>query len=229
MLRFEKIVLGYDNTPTLEIPHLHIAPKERLVITGSSGSGKSTLLRVAAGFIVPLEGSIYLETICVSSAGKILLPPHKRTMGMVFQDLALWPHMNVRENISFGLKMQGITKAQREAQLGEMLETIGLQGYADRPIDTLSGGEQQRVALARALITRPKIILMDEPLSSLDEALNRQLRREIVRLQERFGFTLLYVTHNNEEAQAIATRSIGLVPKGDGSGIHTVEGQTYKR
>ena len=217
MLRFEKVLLGYNDTPTLEIPHLHIAPRERLVITGSSGSGKSTLLRTVAGFIAPIEGALFLDNVCLSRAGKILVPPHKRTMGMVFQDLALWPHMNVGENITFGLKMQGIPKAEREARLSEMLGLIGLQGYANRPIDTLSGGEQQRVALARALITRPKIILMDEPLSSLDEALNRQLRIEIVRLQERFGFTMLYVTHNNKEAQAIATRSIKLIPKGDGS------------
>ena len=224
MLRFEKIVLGHDDIPALEIPHLHIAPEERLVITGGSGSGKSTLLHAAAGFIVPIEGALFLDNVRVSRAGKILVPPHKRRMGMVFQDLALWPHMNVGQNITFGLKMQGVPKTQREIRLNEMLETIGLQGYADRSVDTLSGGERQRVALARALIARPKIILMDEPLSGLDEALNRQLRREIVRLQKKFGFTLLYVTHNSEEAQEIATRSVKLVPKREGHGLYTIEG-----
>ncbi len=223
MLRFENVVLGYGTKVILKIPHLHIAAGERLVIRGSSGSGKSTLLRTVAGFEVPLEGSLYLENQCVSKKGKVITPPHKRHMGMVFQDLALWPHMNVGENITFGLKMQGIPATQRAARLHDMLAMTGLQNYAFRSVETLSGGEQQRVALARALITHPKTILMDEPLSSLDEKHNWQLREEIVRLQEKLGFTLLYVTHNNEEAKFIATRLLTLVPKTDENAVYGIE------
>ena len=224
MIAFEKVVLGYNTHPVLEISHLNITSKERVVILGSSGSGKSTLLRAVAGFEAPLEGSIMLQGTCVSKAGSIVVPPYRRGVGMVFQDLALWPHMDVAENITFGLKMQGIPKSQRDILLDEMLNMIGLTGYASRTIDTLSGGQQQRVALARALITKPSILLMDEPLSSLDSQRNRQLREEIVRLQKMLGFTLLYVTHNNEEAQAIATRILTLMPKEDGSGVHVIEG-----
>ena len=224
MINFEKVVLGYDTHPIIEIPRLQITSGERVVIVGSSGSGKSTLLRAVAGFDTPLEGSISLHGEYVSKAGSILVPPYRRGLGMVFQDLALWPHMDVAENITFGLKMQGIPKAQRAKLLNEMLQMIGLTGYASRTIDTLSGGEQQRIALARALITEPKILLMDEPLSSLDSQRNRQLREEIARLQTRLGFTLLYVTHNNEEAHAVATRILTLIPKKDGNGVHLIEG-----
>jgi len=224
MIDFDKVVLGYDAHPVLEIPHLHITSGERVVIVGSSGSGKSTLLRAVAGFDAPLEGSISLHGACVSKAGSIVVPPYRRGLGMVFQDLALWPHMDVAENIAFGLKMQGIPKAQRTVLLDEMLKMIGLTGYASRPIDTLSGGEQQRIALARALITEPNVLLMDEPLSSLDSQRNQQLREEIIRLQKLLGFTLLYVTHNNEEAYDVATRILTFMPKKDSNGVHVIEG-----
>lgn len=130
--------------------------------------------------------------------------------------------MNVGENITFGLKMQGKPKAETDAKLDAMLEMIHLQGYAKRSIETLSGGEQQRVALARALITQPKILLMDEPLSSLDETTNRQLREEIIFLHEKLGFTLLYVTHNIQEAKSIATRTLQLVQKRDTNSVQEV-------
>jgi ABC-type Fe3+/spermidine/putrescine transport system ATPase subunit len=127
---------------------------------------------------------------------------------MVFQDLALWPHMNVSENIAFGLKMHRVPQKEQVVKVRQMLEMVGLEGYETRHIDALSGGEQQRVALARALVLSPKTVLMDEPLSSLDPALNKRLRKEIVRLQKLFGFTLVYVTHSEEEAQEIGTRGI---------------------
>jgi ABC-type sugar transport system ATPase subunit len=158
--------------------------------------------------MAPLQGELVINDHCVSRSGEILIPPYERKLGMVFQDLALWSHLNVAENITFGLKMQRVSKAQRERRLKEYLEMIGLEGFAHKSIDTLSGGERQRVALARALITQPRILLMDEPLSSLDKSLNRQLRTEIVRLQEKLGFTLLYVTHDQEEAAQIATRTL---------------------
>ena len=219
MIRFENVVLGYSSRPIVEIPSLQIAAGERVVILGSSGSGKSTLLRAVAGFEAPIQGSLFLEERCVTEDGKIIIPPYQRNIGMVFQDLALWPHMNVGENITFGLKMQGISKTERNTRLDVMLEMIHLQGYANRSIETLSGGEQQRVALARALVTHPNIILMDEPLSSLDENLRQKLSEEIVHLQQKLGFTLLYVTHNTQEAQTIATRTLSLTQRRDDSTV----------
>jgi ABC-type sugar transport system ATPase subunit len=205
---FEDVTLGYGERVLLQDINLEIKPAERVVILGGSGTGKSTLLRTVAGFMAPLQGELLIDDHCVSRSGEILIPPYERKLGMVFQDLALWPHLNVAENITFGLKMQRVPKAQRERRLKEYLEMIGLEGFAHKSIDTLSGGERQRVALARALITQPRILLMDEPLSSLDKSLNRQLRTEIVRLQEKLGFTLLYVTHDQEEAAQIATRTL---------------------
>ena len=129
---------------------------------------------------------------------------------MLFQDLALWPHLSVGENIAFGMKIEKVAKALRQEKVEEMLEMVGLQGFSHRKIDTLSGGEQQRITLARALVRTPKIMLMDEPLSSLDALRNKNLRGEIVRLQEQMGFTLVYVTHNQEEAKEIGTRVMSL-------------------
>ena len=186
--------------------NLHVKPKERLVILGASGSGKSTLLRLIAGFIAPQQGTVYLNDKCVSNNEKIIIPPHKREVSMLFQELALWPHLNVEENIAFPLKVKGIAKSIQQARVKEMLCLVELEGYQKRHISTLSGGQQQRIALARALISTPQILLMDEPLSSLDKTLNQSLRKKIIALQQKIGFTLVYVTHNQEEAQEIATR-----------------------
>ncbi|HHH37529.1 MAG TPA: ATP-binding cassette domain-containing protein, partial [Epsilonproteobacteria bacterium] len=163
-----------------------------------------------AGFTVPERGHIMIDGKVVAEEGKIIGPPHRREIGMVFQDLALWPHMNVGENIAFGLKIRKIPKQKRQEKVEEMLRIVGLEGYEKRRIDQLSGGQQQRVALARALALSPKLLLMDEPLSSLDPELNSRLRQEIVRLHALFGFTLVYVTHSKEEAEEIGERRIVL-------------------
>jgi ABC-type Fe3+/spermidine/putrescine transport system ATPase subunit len=152
-----------------------------------------------------MRGKVLIEGKVVSKDGQIIVPPHQRDVAMVFQDLALWSHMNVYENIAFGLKIKKVPSKERKVKVTQMLSLVGLSGHENKRIDQLSGGEQQRVALARALILSPKIVLMDEPLSSLDQALNQRLRKEIVRLQEKFGFTLVYVTHNEEEAREIST------------------------
>jgi len=208
MIVLEEVLLAVDDVVLLPRCSLHIKAKERVVILGASGSGKTTLLRLIAGFESPSSGKVLIEGVCVSEAGEILLEPRLRGISMVFQDLALWPHMSVEENIAFGLKMQGVGKKIRLQKVKEMLEMVSLAGYAKKRIHQLSGGEQQRVALARALVLSPKIVLMDEPLSSLDKALNIRLRQEIVALQEKLGFTLVYVTHNEEEAEAIATQTL---------------------
>jgi len=210
MIELQQLTYRDKNNIILKDINLTVLSRERLVILGSSGSGKTTLLRLIAGFTAPTSGEIRIDDSIVSREGKIIIPPDKREVAMVFQDLALWPHMNVYENIAFGLKIRNIAKKTRDTKVKEMLSLVRLAGYEKRSIEQLSGGEQQRVALARALILSPKVILMDEPLSSLDRALNQKLRKEIIRLQEKFGFTLVYVTHNEEEAEEIATRVITL-------------------
>ena len=207
MIRFKNVDLGYDKHTLLHHINLTIKPKERIVILGASGSGKSTLLRAVAGLEAPQGGELFIDGKRASVIKDILIPPHQRHTAMIFQDLALWPHLNVADNIAFGLKMQGVSTEQQRIKVKSLLTLIGLEGYEERRIDQLSGGQRQRVALARALIVSPKILLMDEPLSNLDEALNIHLREEIVRLQEELGFTLLYVTHSKSEAQSIATRT----------------------
>ena len=210
MVELKKVTVVYEKRTILKEMDLRIQKGERLVILGASGSGKTTLLRLIAGFIAPVKGEVIIDTQLVSKDGTILIPPHKRGVAMVFQDLALWPHMNVCENIAFGLKIKKIPQKERLEQVTRMLSLVGLAGYEKKRIEQLSGGEQQRVALARALILLPKVLLMDEPLSSLDQALNKRLRKEIVKLQEKFGFTLVYVTHNEEEARDIGSRIIHL-------------------
>ncbi len=208
MIAFRDVYVAREQKVICAGCDLKIEAKERVVIVGASGSGKTTLLRLIAGFETPQSGEIYIDGALVTQDETIMIEPEKRGVGMVFQSLALWPHMNVEENIAFGLKMQGIAKKIRSEKVKAMLDMVGLVGYEGRKIQTLSGGEQQRVALARSLVLSPKVLLMDEPLSSLDSALNARLRGEIVRLQEQLGFTLIYVTHNKEEAQEVATRLI---------------------
>lgn len=208
MIDFNGISLKYENRDILKDFNLKIYEKERIVIIGASGSGKTTILKLIAGFIAPTSGTLKIDENIVSQDGKIIVPPHQRGVSMVFQDLALWPHMNVYENIEFGLKIQNVSKNQRVQSVEKFLKLVGLESYGQKKVDQLSGGQQQRVALARALIVSPKVLLMDEPLSSLDMALNVRLRAEIVRLQEELGFTLVYVTHSKEEAEVIGTKII---------------------
>jgi len=210
MLELKNITLIQENRSIFKDFNLSVANKERLVIMGESGAGKSTLLRLIAGFITPTRGDIYIDNKHVTHHTRIEIAPHLREISMIFQDLALWPHLSVFGNIAFGLKIQNIPKQLQQEKVQQMLSLVGLEGYERRAIDTLSGGEQQRVALARALVLSPKIVLMDEPLSSLDAKRNKVLRQEIVKLQEKLGFTLIYVTHNDEEAQEIATRRLHL-------------------
>jgi iron(III) transport system ATP-binding protein len=183
---------------------------ERVVLFGPSGCGKSTLLHLIAGFIPPESGEIFIDSELVATAGKTLCEPEERGIGMVFQDLALWPHMTVAENIEFGLRAQRYPDAERKRRVKSMVELVGLGDYLRAKPGQLSGGEQQRVALARTLALSPRIVLMDEPLSSLDEALNAQLRIEILRLHREIGFTLLYVTHTPTEAADLGNRTIRL-------------------
>jgi len=200
----------YSGAKALDDISLEIDGGERIVILGPSGCGKTTILRLIAGFIAPDTGSIYISGELVSRDGRIIKPPEQRNLGMVFQDLALWPHLSVKENIDFGLKAKGLPKIDRKHRIREALNLVGMADYADRKPAELSGGQQQRVALARALVLEPKVLLMDEPLSSLDLELNVRLRKEILGLQEELGFTMLYVTHDRDEAFDIATQVVSM-------------------
>jgi iron(III) transport system ATP-binding protein len=185
---------------------LHIERSERLVLFGPSGCGKTTVLRLLAGLEVPEQGSIRIDGRLVASVGKNLVPPERRDLGMVFQDLALWPHMTVQENLMFGLNARGVPKREAHVRTREMLQRVGLEHRIDAKPHQLSGGEQQRVALARALVSRPSVLLMDEPLSSLDDERKRTIASDLLGLQSQFGFTLIYVTHDRAETDLLASR-----------------------
>ena len=203
----------YNGAVALDKVSLGIAERERIVILGPSGCGKTTILRMIAGFIAPDTGRIFIDGELVSQGRRIIKPPEQRNLGMVFQDLALWPHLSVKGNIDFGLKAKGMLKVERQQRIRQALDLVGMLEYAERKPAELSGGQQQRVALARALVLEPKVLLMDEPLSSLDLELNVRLRKEILGLQEKLGFTLVYVTHDRDEAFAMASRVV-LMSKG---------------
>lgn len=174
---------------------------ELLALLGPSGCGKTTTLRLIAGFIDPDRGSLHMNSHRIDT-----LPAHRRRIGIVFQDYALFPHLNVWDNIGFGLRMQGWGSGETKRRIEELLRLVSLQDYGKRKVTRLSGGEQQRVALARALAPRPHLLLFDEPLSALDAKLRKSLRKEILRVQRELSVTTLYVTHDQEEALVLGDR-----------------------
>jgi len=185
---------------------LRIERSERLVLFGPSGCGKTTVLRLLAGLDVPEKGDIRIDGRVVASSGKNLVPPEKRDLGMVFQDLALWPHMTVQQNLMFGLNARRVQKHEAKVRVRDILRRVGLEHRNNAKPHQLSGGEQQRVALARALVSRPSILLMDEPFSSLDDERKRTIASDLLGLQSQFGFTLVYVTHDQAETDLLASR-----------------------
>lgn len=188
--------------------NLTVRVGERIVLHGPSGCGKTTILRLIAGFLAPDAGSVSVNDLPASCDGRVLIPPEKRGLGFVFQDLALWPHMTVGENVEFPLKALKAPSPERKTRVAEALARVGLDGLSGSYPTRLSGGQQQRVALARAIVSRPKILLMDEPLANLDEELQSAMTDEILRLHRENGFALVYVTHSKEERRRLATRSI---------------------
>lgn len=186
---------------------LRIAPGEALALLGPSGCGKTTLLRLVAGLGRPTAGRISLGgRIVADAADGRFVPPERRSLGMVFQDYALWPHMTVAGNVAFPLEMRGAARTERAAAVEAALRLVGLDGMGGRQPSTLSGGQQQRVALARAVVSRPSVLLFDEPLSNLDRDLRETLSAEIAALVRRLGATAVYVTHDHAEAFAVADR-----------------------
>jgi len=207
-VEFRNVSKSYDGRTVVADFSLTVEQSERLVMVGPSGCGKTTVLRMLAGFTAPDAGDILIDGKTVSTDGRILKEPDERNIGMVFQDLALWPHLTVKQNLEFGLKVRGVRRDARERRVRELLELFHMENHIHSKPSRLSGGEQQRTALARALVLDPGIMLMDEPLSSLDFELSVHLRNEITRIQEKAGFTLLYVTHDLEEAFGIGHRVV---------------------
>lgn len=201
---------------------LSIQPGELFFLLGPSGCGKTTLLRCLAGLDFPATGSIFFGERDVTH-----LAPHLRETAMVFQSYALWPHLNVEENIAFGLVERKIPAAERRQRVEQALRSVRLEGLGNRAIDQLSGGQQQRVALARALVVRPRCLLLDEPLSNLDAQLRIEMRREIRRIVKENGLTAVYVTHDQEEALAMADR-MAILEKGVVAQLGTPE-EIYRR
>ncbi len=208
LLELEAVRVVLGGRRILDGIDLAVEEGERVVVLGPSGSGKTTVLRLLAGLAVPTAGRVLVGGRPAAADGRLLIPPEERQLGMVFQDLALWPHLTVAGNLELGLRARGVPRAVRRQRIAEMLELVELGDRARARPGELSGGEQQRVALARALVLRPRALLLDEPLSSLDPALADRLVEVILRLQERLGPTLVHVTHDREEAHALATRTV---------------------
>ena len=192
---------SFEDTRALEGIDLSISNGEFLTLLGPSGCGKTTILRILSGFETPDRGD-------VSIAGQRMngVPPERRQVNTVFQNYALFPHMTVRDNVAFGLRMQSCPKSEIEGRVLEALRMVHLEQYADRRPHQLSGGQQQRVALARAIVTRPKVLLLDEPLSAIDAKLRKSLQVEIRRIQKQLNITTIFVTHDQDEAMVMSDR-----------------------
>ena len=201
MLNITRVSYRYDTTPALVDLSLEVQVGEILCLLGPSGCGKTTLLRIVAGLERPTAGDISFEDQSVLN-----IPVHERDFGLMFQEYALFPHLTVADNITFGLKMHGVPAGQRKRRLGEILDLVGLAGFETRDVGGLSGGERQRVALGRSLAPNPRLLMLDEPMASLDAALREQLVIELRDIIKRIGIMAIYVTHDQAEAFAIADR-----------------------
>jgi len=208
LLEVRAVAKRFGARDVLKNISLNIAAGEFLTLLGESGSGKTTLLRLIAGFEQPTSGEIWMS-------GERLdrLPPYKRRVNTVFQNYALFPHLNARENVAYGLRVQGAPKNEIPGRVAEALNMVKMAEFADARPSRLSGGQQQRVALARALVNRPQLLLLDEPLSALDANLRKQMQSELKSLQREIGITFLFVTHDQEEAMALSDR-IALLREG---------------
>jgi iron(III) transport system ATP-binding protein len=213
-IAIEHVAKSFGQTEVLQDINLDVKPGEFVCLLGPSGCGKTTLLRCISGLERPNQGRIVIgDTAVVDIATGTFIPPDKRRLGMVFQSYALWPHMNVEQHIAYPLRKQGVPKSEHDRKIANVMQTIGLPAVLERRPSQLSGGQQQRVALARALVSEPPVLLLDEPLSNLDATLRTQLRRELRQLHERLGTTTVLVTHDQEEASALAD-TIALMHQG---------------
>ncbi|WP_439272748.1 ABC transporter ATP-binding protein [Pseudochrobactrum sp. HB0163] len=211
-LNISRISKSFNGTKVLQDVSLDIANGEFIAVLGPSGCGKTTLLRMIAGFEQADDGVIYVGDTLVTGKGQFV-PPEKRRVGIVFQNYALWPHMTVAENVGYSLKITGVEKAERARRVEEALKLVDLQGYGTRRPANLSGGQRQRVALARCLVAAPSLVLFDEPLANLDVHLRASMEDEFARFHKRTGTTIVYITHDQAEAMALADR-IAVMDKG---------------
>ncbi len=198
-VKLQNISKSFGKTKVLDKISLEIKKGELFFLLGPSGCGKTTLLRIIAGFHRPDHGRVFFDDRDITE-----LPPHQRNTGMVFQHYALWPHLSVSENLAFGLKMRGLSAAERDRRVKKVLQMIQLEPHANRSPNQLSGGQQQRVALGRALVLEPDLVLLDEPLSNLDAKLRLEMREQIMELHQRLDLTMIYVTHDQSEALSLA-------------------------
>ncbi len=207
-LSLKNVSKAYGDNPVIRDLNLVVEAGSFLSLLGASGCGKTTALRLVAGLETPDRGVIRIGDRTVFDQAGSWVPPERRRIGMVFQSYAVWPHMNVLDNVAYPLRVNGVAPKERRAQAREVLSLVGLDDLEHRKPAQLSGGQQQRVALARGLIMRPDLLLLDEPLSNLDAKLRIRMRRDIRRIQQETGFTVLYVTHDQEEALEISDRIV---------------------
>ena len=217
LIRLRDLCMAFDDEPVLDHINLYINDKEFLTLLGPSGCGKTTTLRIIGGFATPTSGDVLFDGVRIND-----VPPYQRQINTVFQKYALFPHLNVYENIAFGLRMQKLPEAKIKERVMEMLETVSLKGFEHRRPEALSGGQQQRVAIARALVNRPKVLLLDEPLAALDLKLRKDMQIELKRIQQQVGITFIYVTHDQEEALTMSD-TIVVMDKGSIQQIGTPE------
>ena len=201
IISLQNISAEYDGEKVIENMNLDIRDHEFVTFLGPSGCGKTTTLRIIGGFVEPTEGDVFFEGKKINE-----VPPYKRNINTVFQRYALFPHLDVYDNIAFGLRLKKTPKEQIKIKVAEMLKLVNLEGYESRNINQLSGGQQQRVAIARALINEPKVLLLDEPLGALDLKLRKEMQLELKRIQQALGITFIYVTHDQEEALTMSDR-----------------------
>jgi iron(III) transport system ATP-binding protein len=208
-IEVEGLAKRFGETPVVKDVSFVVEPGEVVALLGPSGCGKTTTLKCVAGLEQPDAGTIRLgEKVVFDSGSRTNLAPNRRALGMVFRSYAVWPHMSVFANVAFPLQVRRIAKAELRERVMRTLGLVGLEQHAERPATELSGGQQQRVALARALVAEPEVILFDEPLSNLDARLRERMRFELAELQDRVGYTGIYVTHDQEEAMAVASRLV---------------------
>ena len=222
LLRLENLEKSFDGNPVLKGICLDVTPGEFVTLLGPSGCGKTTTLRIIAGLLEPDAGQVFLDGKDITR-----LEPEKRDVNTVFQNYALFPHMNVEKNISYGLRIKGAKKPEWQKKVSEMLSLVQLEGYEKRMPSQLSGGQRQRVAIARAVVLNPRLLLLDEPLGALDLKLRRQMQQELKDIQRRLGIAFIYITHDQEEALNMSDR-IAIMRDGHFEQIGTPE-EIYER
>ncbi len=203
LISLKNLVMEFDGNRVLDSINLDIEDKTFMTLLGPSGCGKTTTLRIMAGFQTPTGGDVLFNGTDIKG-----VPAYKRQINTVFQNYALFPHLDVYDNIAFGLRIAKLPEKEIDRRVTEMLESVSLKGFENRKIDSLSGGQQQRVAIARALINRPKVLLLDEPLGALDLRLRKDMQNELKRIQQEVGITFVYVTHDQEEALAMSDKVV---------------------